>query len=116
MALAPPRLASVLPVVVDASAAVTSVHASTFEISFGDGDGEGLLDEAEGELDPHAATRRPTTATRAIAVRARAKADRFGAGPAGLNLEPVVSQGRAGLSTGPNGAASPPIELRAVPR
>jgi hypothetical protein len=52
---------------------VTSVHASTFEISvaLGLGVGEGLAEEFDevdddGLEDPHALTTRPATATRAI--------------------------------------------------
>ena len=60
-----------VPAAVDASAAVTSVHASTFEISvaFGLCVGEGLADEFEevdDGLDPHELTTRPAIATKAI--------------------------------------------------
>jgi hypothetical protein len=110
---------TVTPVAVDASAAVTSVQASTLEMSLGEGDGVGLglLEEAEGELDdPHATSSRPAMATTAIALRMRAKPRRVGAVAAGLNLEPVVSQGTGAVSTVLNGGALRPIESSAVPR
>ena len=96
----------------DASAAVTSEQASTFEISDAvvDGVGEWLTDEAVDELDdPHPLTRRPTVATRAIAPltpTVLGTADRIGAAPVRLNLGPVASQGNGGLSSGSNGIAS----------
>jgi hypothetical protein len=64
------RLATVAPAAVEASAAVTREHASTFEISVGLGDGEWLPDEdeADGVLDdPQAAIKRPAAATTANA-------------------------------------------------
>jgi hypothetical protein len=63
---------TVSPVAVKTSAMVTSMHASTFEISvaLGLGVGEGLGEgdeEVEDVLEePHALTNRPATATRAI--------------------------------------------------
>jgi hypothetical protein len=62
---------TVVPAAVEASAAVTSVHASTFEIcvSLGLGDGDGLADEfeeVEDGLDPQELTTTPAIATKAI--------------------------------------------------
>jgi hypothetical protein len=71
----PARFVTGLPAAVEASAAVTSVHASTFEISvaFELGVGEGLADELEevddvGEdpQDPHELSTKPTIATRTM--------------------------------------------------
>ena len=84
----PPKLATVAPAALDASEAVTSEHASTFEISTEVGVGLELelLDDAEGELDdPHAPIKRPTTAPRAIAPLCRTRT-----WPARLNLGAVV--------------------------
>jgi hypothetical protein len=106
--LAPARFANVVPEALEASEAVTSEHASTFEISVAaeDGVGEWPPDVvADGLDEPHALTRRPT-ATRAIAPLARtvsAKPVRMGALPERVNLGPVVSQGDGAVSTGPNG-------------
>jgi hypothetical protein len=70
----PARFATVVPAAAEASAAVTSVHASTFEIcvSLGLGDGDGLAEEFEevedGLEDPHELTTRPAIATKAITL------------------------------------------------
>jgi hypothetical protein len=85
------RLATDAPAAVEASAAVTREHASTFEISVGLGDGEWLPDEeeAEGVLDdPHAAIKRPAAATSANAEICPTR-ERLAA----LNLVSVVPQG-----------------------
>ncbi len=65
---APARFETVVPVALEASAAVTSEHASTLRISvgLGVGVGEGLTDEVEGPDDPQALTKRAAVATRAI--------------------------------------------------
>jgi len=83
--LAPARFATVVPEALEASDAVTSVHASTFEmrVAVGDVVGEWLPEVVAEELaDPHPLTRRPTIATTAIAPLAQTastKADRMGA-------------------------------------
>jgi hypothetical protein len=62
---------TVTPVAVDASAAVTSLHASTFEIVVALGVGVGVTEDFEEEPgDPQAPTRRPHIATTAIRPRA----------------------------------------------
>jgi sarcosine oxidase gamma subunit len=110
-------LVTVVPVALDASAAVTRVHASTLEMSLGEGVGEGVLAEAEGDPDdPHAASSRQARAARASAPGRWARFDRVGAVAAELNCEPVVSQGDDVLSIGPDGFLVRPIESSAVPR
>src|ERR1700674_75710 len=92
VAPAPPKLVTVAPAAVEASEAVTSLHASTLEISVAWelGDGEWLPDEeAEGELDdPQAPINRPAAATKAIVPICRTSA-----WPARLKLCPMVPQG-----------------------
>src|ERR1700674_3487762 len=90
----PPKLTTVAPAALDASEAVTSAHASTFEIraAVGVGLGVGLLDDPEGALDdPHAPIKRPAAPTRAIAPICRTRTL-----PARLNLGAVVPQGYCG--------------------
>jgi hypothetical protein len=92
----PEIFVTVTPAALDASAAETSMHASTLAISVavGVGVGEGLGEEVEDEDeldDPHALTRRPATATRAITARAEtasANADWIRAATVKLMLGP----------------------------
>jgi hypothetical protein len=100
-------LATVVPAAVEASAAVTSVHASTFEISLASGLGDGEWpsdedeDEAEGELDdPHAAMKRPAAATTANTPIWRTMA-----WPVRLNLGFVAPIGYSGRTARSNGIA-----------
>jgi hypothetical protein len=91
VAPAPAKLVTVAPAAVDASEAVTSEHASTFEIRVELGEGEWLADEddAEGELDdPQAAINKPATATSANAAVCP-----IGECLAGFNLVSIVPQG-----------------------
>lgn len=70
----------------DASAAVTSLQASTLVISFALGAGEGVTEAFDDELDdPQALTRRPHVATTAINPLA----------------EMVLAAALAGLTSGP---------------
>src|ERR1700676_5753506 len=92
VAPAPQTLVTAAPAAVEASEAVTSLQASTLEISvaWDLGDGEWLPDEdAEGELDdPQAPIKRPAAATRAVAPICRTST-----GPARLQLGPKDPQG-----------------------
>ncbi|HAC46937.1 MAG TPA: hypothetical protein DCF65_12860 [Chloroflexi bacterium] len=82
----------------DASAAVTSVQASTLVISFALGDGEGVTEAFEEELDdPQALTRRPQVATTAIKPLGEMA---LATAPLRVILGPVVSQGDSRLSIG----------------
>src|SRR5712692_2221172 len=67
---------TVTPAALEASATVTSMHASTFEMVLALGVGVGVTEDFEDELgDPQAPTRRPhiaTTAIRPLADRNRA--------------------------------------------
>src|ERR1700681_3101788 len=94
VAPAPPKLVTVAPAAVEASEAVTSLQASTLEISVAWelGDGEWLPDEeAEGEVDdPQAPIKKPAAATRSIAPICRTSA-----WPARLKLCPTAPKGTA---------------------
>lgn len=96
------RSVTVTPAAVEASAAVTSVHASTFEIrvalEFGVGEGltEEPVEDVDGLEDPHALTTRPAIATRTITLLADAilaTADWIRAASAGVILEPSLARG-----------------------
>jgi hypothetical protein len=95
----------VIPAAVEASAAVTSVHASTFEISvaLGLGVGEGLADEFEevddGLDDPHELTTRPAIAIKAITPLVDTVLTTADWILAILTAGPVVSQGDDAVSS-----------------
>jgi len=100
-----PISVTVTPVALDASAAVTSMQASTLVISFALGDGEeATFDEELG--DPHELTTRPQVAT--IAIRPLADIV-LATAPVRVILGPVVSQaGNAKSSrSGPPAGAAP---------
>ena len=87
----------------DASAAVTSVQASTLVISFALGAGEGVTEAFEDELDdPQALARRPqvaTTASKPLGELVLVTA------PVKVILGPVVSQAGNCMSSGSGRAA-----------